>query len=198
MRYYLLSFIIHIFVLLGGFIASQSLSLPRPSERPPYIVDMILSPEKPSKSSSLRATVAPKRDSLENREGEPYDRKELQALTETSEEIRLDASKSTGAAGKQPKLHYAQELKTYLERNKHYPRQAIRLKQSGTLTVRVRIDSDGTFKRVELVSPSSFPILDRAAIDLLKRLGRFKPLPAHIQANTNFTIPIAFMMGAVQ
>lgn len=93
-------------------------------------------------------------------------------------------------------LSYAQELKVFLEQNKRYPRQAIRLGQAGTVLVKVKIGSDGRFNEIQLEKPSSFPILNKAAVGLFRRLGRFKPLPKGIQANSKFTIPIAYVIGS--
>lgn len=93
---------------------------------------------------------------------------------------------------------YTQELKLYLEKSKHYPRQAIRLKQSGTVEVQVKIGASGSFSEIHLSRPSKFPLLDQAALNLFKKLGRFKPLPEQIPPDSNFTIPIAYVMGQVR
>lgn len=91
-------------------------------------------------------------------------------------------------------LSYRQELKAFIENSQDYPRQARRLKQSGLVKVQVIIDADGFFKNISLVQNSTFPILDEAALSLLKRLQRFKPLPKNVPAGSKFTIPIAYVM----
>ncbi len=98
--------------------------------------------------------------------------------------------------GRQSAQSYSEELKVFLEQNKKYPRLAQRLKQSGTVTLRVKIYADGRFGNVEILNESPFDSLNQAAVDLLKSLGRFKPLPQSFESEENFVIPIAYRMDA--
>jgi TonB family protein len=94
---------------------------------------------------------------------------------------------------------YAEQLKLYLEQNKRYPRAAIRLRHSGTVKVRLHITTDGRFADIRVINPSPFPTLNKAAVQLLRELGRFKPLPESFKKQEEFVIPIAYhLTGGAQ
>jgi|GEM_PF-4732272 len=114
---------------------------------------------------------------------------------ETSERSNPGTSPGKTKGTSSRTLSYAEELKVYLEKNKHYPRQALRLKQTGTVLIKVKIGSGGTFRDLSIANPSSSPILNQAAIDLFQKLRAFKPLPKDLENNSVFTIPIAYVMG---
>ncbi len=96
--------------------------------------------------------------------------------------------------GKQMLASYAEQLKLYLEQNKVYPRIALRMKHSGTVKIKLEIKTDGEFGEIKVVSPSPFNTLNTAAVDLLKGLGRFKPLPSEFKMKEEFIIPIAYQI----
>ncbi len=94
---------------------------------------------------------------------------------------------------KKIKLNYVQQLKTYIEQNKFYPRAALRLNQTGVVKIRLEIAPDGLFKNVTIVQTSVHENLNRAALKLVKNLRHFKPLPGIFKDSTPFIIPIAYM-----
>ena len=92
------------------------------------------------------------------------------------------------------KLHlYAAELRQFIENNKFYPRVAKRLKQSGKVKLNLKVTKDGIFEDVSLASSSQFPLLNKAAIELVKKLKKFKPLPSTVQ-KYSFSIPIKYQL----
>lgn len=93
------------------------------------------------------------------------------------------------------KVNYAQELKLYIEKNKFYPRSARRLKQAGLVLLHLQIDSEGHFHHIHILEPCNHETLNQAALDLIKKLGRFKPLPKEFANLTDFTIPIAYQLS---
>lgn len=96
---------------------------------------------------------------------------------------------------RQQKASYTEELKSFLEKNKNYPRQALLMKQSGTVEVAIRIDAQGNFSKIRLVKGSAFPVLNQATLDLFHILKRFKPLPKSIGDSSDFQIPVSYQMG---
>jgi len=96
--------------------------------------------------------------------------------------------------GQQMMASYAEQLKLYLEQNKVYPRTALRLKQSGVVTIKLQIRNDGQFGEIQIASPSPFSTLNQAAVDLLRKLGHFKPLPPKFGTEEEFLIPIAYRL----
>jgi TonB family protein len=93
---------------------------------------------------------------------------------------------------------YTQQLKLYLEENKVYPRIALRLRQKGIVTIKVLINQNGKFSNIQVVSQSPFSSLNQAAMNLLRSLGQFKPLPAHYQGQQEFIIPIAYRLNGTR
>ena len=91
-------------------------------------------------------------------------------------------------------LTYAQQLKGFIERNKFYPRSALRLKHSGTVKIHLEIAPNGLFKAVHLAENCPHDSLNQAAISLIKKLKRFKPLPPEFVTSKNFVIPIAYQI----
>ena len=56
-----------------------------------------------------------------------------------------------------------------------YPRQALREGQEGVVTVRMNVGEDGRVLAVEASSPSSWPLLNQAALRVVKSRWRFSP-----------------------
>ena len=59
-----------------------------------------------------------------------------------------------------------------------YPRAAEMRGDEGTAKVRVYVDPAGAIQKVELVAPSGSTILDREAVALPAKIGRFPAPPA--------------------
>lgn len=90
---------------------------------------------------------------------------------------------------------YTLELKSFVEKNKVYPRVAMRLRQSGKVRVKLKITADGTFKDIQIISPAVFDSLNLETLNFLKKLGRFKPLPKEFLPTEEFIIPIIYQLA---
>ncbi|MGH8078271.1 MAG: energy transducer TonB [Lysobacter sp.] len=76
-----------------------------------------------------------------------------------------------------------------------YPAQALRRGERGVAVVRVEIGSDGVPTSVSLAKGSGSRLLDRAALDAVRR-WRFRPATANGQPTTGtVTVPIEFDPG---
>jgi len=73
---------------------------------------------------------------------------------------------------------YQDALRAALARQHHYPPRARRFGLSGQVLVAFTIEHDGQFSAIHLARSSNADLLDRAALDTVRRLGRFRPLPA--------------------
>lgn len=210
MRYFLVSFLLHGLLLAFVFYRQSSsfmsqtptnvvVELYVPANEPQSSSDELSYKEPPAKKPkevkkkllSQEPSVKPKSTS-KTIEKAPLSEKEStdNALSSMSETERFLKSQE----GKKMMASYVQQLKLYLEQNKRYPRTALRLRQSGTVKIRLKIKTDGEFGEVEVISPSPFKILNNAAVDLLKGLGRFKPLPEKLDNDEEFVIPIAYQL----
>lgn len=200
MRYYLASFFFHLAILFCVLHFSQSQNRSAIIQNKHMFVEMITLPRSQSKNAPGKKSkkAIPKQNVTKAKPPiEPKDKKESKtsrtSLQKSSEDNRRFAERNGRDHAEQVNLDYAQELKLFLEKNKHYPRQALRLKQSGVVVVRLKIDASGKFLNIEIEKPSSFPILNNAAEDLLRKLGGFKPPPSSLASVSDFTIPIAYI-----
>lgn len=196
MKYLAYSILIHLFMVMI-VIFSNDQGTATLSEQPVSIEIVSNQPKKgvaPSASKASKFTKSLKKTSkmlAQNAKDLTQRKKNLEQPADKTKKSGLEQK----SAGQKVTLTYTQELKLFLEQYKHYPRQAIRLKQSGVVQIKVKIDSQGKFSDIKLAQASNFPLLDQAALNLLKKLGQFKPLPKSIPADSNFTIPIAYIMG---
>jgi TonB family protein len=88
-------------------------------------------------------------------------------------------------------LSYKEELYQFLKSKDHYPPIAAKLKHSGRVQVRIKIDKDGKFIDVDLITPSNYKTLNQGTLSFLKKLAYFKPLPK-LQNSQTFEVPIVY------
>ncbi len=72
-----------------------------------------------------------------------------------------------------------------------YPEAARAAGQQGTVVVRLSVDVDGRVTDALPVTPSPFPLLNRAATDAVRDTWRFKPGSARM-----YDVPITFRLNA--
>lgn len=89
---------------------------------------------------------------------------------------------------------YAQQLKAHIESQRFYPPKARRLKQSGTVQIRLTIEQDGNFSKIEALQNSTFDSINRAAMQLISQIQFFRPLPAELGKQAIFVIPISYQL----
>lgn len=65
--------------------------------------------------------------------------------------------------------------------NQHFPRAALERNIFGSLRMSVVINSDGSVASVEVLKPSGFPVLDQAALQVVRLASPFDPFPPEIQ-----------------
>ncbi len=90
---------------------------------------------------------------------------------------------------------YEQLLVAWLEQHKKYPRRAKRLRIEGEAVLRIVIDRFGQTQQVSLVQRSGNRLLDRAALEMVKRANPFPPMPENdSRAQLEFVVPVAFLL----
>jgi len=124
------------------------------------------------------------------------------AQTQKTEPTPIDLSKGRPDQFKQPEKKeedidgYLKELIRYLNQQARerdlYPPIAKRLKIEGQVIVRVTINEDGTIDEnsIKIVESSGYNVLDRGAIEILKKLQPYKKPPKRITVE----IPIVFQI----
>lgn len=65
--------------------------------------------------------------------------------------------------------------------NQNFPEAALQQKIFGSLRLSVLINADGSVESVEILKPSGYPILDQAALQIVRLAGPFEPFPPEIR-----------------
>ncbi|MFD2110622.1 energy transducer TonB [Thiorhodococcus fuscus] len=88
---------------------------------------------------------------------------------------------------------YLSALQRAISRQQRYPASARRRQQTGTTTLAFVIQANGHIGQIRIVKSSGHPSIDRAALDAMRRLGRFKPIPTELNRRTwALQVPIRF------
>lgn len=83
----------------------------------------------------------------------------------------------------------------HLERHKRYPRKARRNRQEAVVSVRVRINRDGSVVSYQLESPSPYEALNQETLALIKRAEPLPPPPLEMVGESiEFVVPVAFSL----
>ena len=90
---------------------------------------------------------------------------------------------------------YLARLAALIERNRFYPGAARRLREEGTVTLRLVLAGDGGFAELDVTGSSGSGRLDRAALETLQRVARFDPIPALLGRDSwSITVPIVYRL----
>lgn len=94
-----------------------------------------------------------------------------------------------------PLAAYLQEVRRLLERHKDYPLLARQMHLEGVAVVHFTIAADGRLEGAGLKRSSGHELLDRAAQETVRRVGRFPPLPPALgRDRLALAIPISFRL----
>lgn len=100
-----------------------------------------------------------------------------------------------GAGGGTLLQGYLREVRRLLERQKEYPKMAQRLNLQGVTVLHFSICADGRIEVTRIARSSGHDILDRAAEDTVRRVGRFPPFPPGLgRDRLSIEIPLAFRL----
>jgi len=88
---------------------------------------------------------------------------------------------------------YLRGLQQAIARNRFYPHEARRDEVTGVVVVAFSIQSDGRLGEVRVAKGSGAEALDQAALETLRRLGSYRPIPAGIgRTRWAVRVPIVF------
>lgn len=88
---------------------------------------------------------------------------------------------------------YKSELRAKIEENKFYPPASRRLGQTGTVIVAFTLLKDGHIINVRIDSPSSYERLNESALEAVKRVHGFKPIPVELElSQMDIKVPVKF------
>ncbi len=93
------------------------------------------------------------------------------------------------------KTIYKAELKNLIDSKTTYPAVARRLGQTGVVTVAFKLLQDGTITNVRIENSSGNTRLDGAALEAVKKVGKYKAIPSELNSKTmDLTVPINFQL----
>ncbi len=88
---------------------------------------------------------------------------------------------------------YSRALRAALAQRHQYPRRAARFGLTGTAQVTFTIRRDGRFTDIGITASTGSALLDQAALDTVRRLGRFLPLPDGYSAEGwTLSVPLVY------
>lgn len=101
----------------------------------------------------------------------------------------------SGKANPAVEGRYLAALQRAIAKHRRYPRQAQRRKLEGVVTVYFVILADGRIQDIRVAKGSGSRLLDEAAVETLKRLAIFKPIPREIgRSRWPLRVPIRFAL----
>lgn len=101
-----------------------------------------------------------------------------------------------GSAGfRDEKSIYILGLRNLIESQKSYPTKAYRMGVSGTVVVQIDLDASGFFESVKLAKSSTQPVLDSAALLLVKNIRSYRSFPDSLGLNEmRVMVPLEYVI----
>jgi TonB family protein len=85
------------------------------------------------------------------------------------------------------------ELEAFINQYKVYPARARRLGQTGKVEVAFHLNQDGSITDPHVVKPCIHDLLNKAALDLVVRASKFRPIPPELKTPLmHVTVPIEY------
>jgi protein TonB len=98
-----------------------------------------------------------------------------------------------GADAKSIESEYLRGLQQAIARNRFYPPGARREDLKGVVTVAFTVQGDGRLGDIRVAKGSGFETLDSAAVETLRRVGAYRPIPDGIgRSRWPVRVPIVF------
>ena len=88
---------------------------------------------------------------------------------------------------------YLNGLIRLISTHRFYPRASVLLEEQGQVRVKMVLDQSGALVESVLVASSGFSRLDQAALETLRKIGRF-PIPVSFQGELSILVPIEYRL----
>ena len=90
---------------------------------------------------------------------------------------------------------YHARLRVWLERHKRYPRRARRRREQGVVVLRFVVDRMGAVLDLEVEGTSGHPLLDAAALDMVRRAQPLPKMPSAMrESRAEHLLPVRFAL----
>lgn len=91
---------------------------------------------------------------------------------------------------------YKKTIHQAILKQRKYPRQAKRRRAEGIVVVFFKLERDGTVSALRVLESSGIKLLDKAALDAVRKVGAFIPFPEDVDRETwQFEFPVTFSLG---
>ncbi|MDX2073409.1 MAG: energy transducer TonB [Alphaproteobacteria bacterium] len=120
-----------------------------------------------------------------------------QYVRETNAPLKKTTKGSkTGARDAEIMSRYTQLISLWIQKFKVYPEEARQKGLKGSTVVRIRIDRRGTIHYYSLERSTGIPLLDNAAIDMIRRANPVPAVPDDYPAGDvfEFLVPVNFSL----
>ncbi|MEE9445153.1 MAG: energy transducer TonB [Cocleimonas sp.] len=103
--------------------------------------------------------------------------------------------KQASKGNAQLERQYGSSIRQLIEQRKVYPRRAKRRKMQGVVKVAFSVNKSGVVSKLRIHQSSGSKLLDKSALEAVKKAGRFPALPAGINKQfLSYIIPIAYRL----
>ena len=184
--------------LVGGSPKATEQSTVEPSTASPPPSSQPIEPPDPMDSSPVDAAASVL--ATPDRADRPSEHSSSEDAGETTVMASLgSADLSSPAAAARPgeedewNAFYA-AVRAAIERAKRYPPSARRAGQEDRVTVSFLVLPDGQAEELEVVAPSQYPILNRAAVETVQRVVKFPSPPASADRSARVVVPLVFAL----
>ncbi len=110
-------------------------------------------------------------------------------------EKHTDAIQSTAVLTEKILDTYKAELRARIYENKYYSGISRRMGHQGLVIVTFTLLEDGNIINLRIDTPSAYERLNESALDAVRKVGRFKPIPTDSgQTKMDLRIPIEFKL----
>ena len=123
-------------------------------------------------------------------------RKEKEA--QSAAQVAMSSPAQPSHVNNEPPPAWYHSAASAIQQNLRYPQKSLQNGEEGDILVKLKLRRDGSIIKAELLQRSSYVDLNREAVDVFSRIGRFAPLPVDYQpGNTeiDLSMPINFKLS---
>ncbi|MCK5932301.1 MAG: TonB family protein [Fulvimarina manganoxydans] len=164
----------------------------RPNPPPRRVVE-----ETPERTRPTRQRTEPQRTQQRETRSGNRGRQETNAQRGSRESGRAQRSGggASGANATAARSNYSGQILSRIRRAQRYPASARRQRAEGTASVAFTVTGRGGASGIRLVRSSGNALIDRAAVDTIRRASPFPPIPREAgRSSMSFTVPIRFQL----
>lgn len=155
---------------------------PEPTIKPEKVVQKQLKPVPVKRPKKVKSQVAAAQPAA------------MPVVSPVVEEATITSASSSGEKDL-IRQRYKQQLLKTIAAHKYYPTRARRRHLEGRVEVGFVVMHDGVIENIRLADSSGEGVLDKAALDALRRAGQFEPLPIELGLTSwTFVVPLDYRL----